>query len=140
MKRICILLAVLSAVGGSSLALAAGRPKDGRYSGEIGPGFPMHFTVSADGTLITGLVLGYESTCLPGAGNVAPLFHFSTLKIKGDKFTGASTERSGPGSFDALHISGSFSGRKVTGKVSSSAAIKSLGSCKEAEPFTASAK
>ena len=140
MKRACLFITCLTLACGPSPAMAAGRPKDGRYSGEIGPGYPMNFRVSANGTLITGLVLGYEATCQPGAGSVAPLFHFATLRIKGGKFSGASTDHFGKGDMDALKISGTFNGHKVAGRVSSAASIRSLGTCRESEPFTAGPK
>lgn len=140
-RLVSLLLAGLVLACGPSLALASGSPKDGRYSGEIGPGYPINFRVSANGTVISGLVLGFDETCQPGApAEVAPLFHFKTLKIKAGKFSGSSVDHFSKTATDALRISGNLSGRKATGKVTSSSTIKSLGSCTQSEPFTATAK
>ncbi|HEY5318128.1 MAG TPA: hypothetical protein VIJ20_09110 [Solirubrobacteraceae bacterium] len=124
------------------LASAAGRGpvKGAKYSGSVGPGYPMSFKVSANGKDVDDLVVAFEETCGPGAGSVAPKFHYATLAISGGKFSGASTDHFGKTTSDRLHISGTFSGHDATGKVSVLAKIKSLPNCTQTEPFTAKAK
>jgi len=100
----------------------------------------LRFRVSADGKAVDDLVVAFESTCQPGAGSTAPKFHFLTLAIKHGTFAGTSTDNFGKGESDKVHISGSFSGRDATGKVSDLAHIKSLPNCTDRSPFTAKAK
>jgi hypothetical protein len=111
-----------------------------RYSATIGPGYPMSFRVSAGGTEVTNLVVSFEETCNGAAGDTPPKFHFGTLSIRGGRFSGRDTDHFGSTVSDGLYISGRFSGRKATGKVSDTSKIKSLPSCTETEPFTATVK
>jgi hypothetical protein len=139
-RIISLLLGGLVLACGPSLALASGPPKDGHYSGEIGPGYPINFSVSANGTVISGLVVGFEETCNGAGPTTAPLFHFNTLQIKMGKFSGSSTDHFGKKASDALRISGAFSDGKATGKLTDTSKITSLPTCTESEPFTAKTK
>ncbi|MGO9322779.1 MAG: hypothetical protein ACLQBY_18525 [Solirubrobacteraceae bacterium] len=132
--------AVLVLAGAPVLAMAAGSVRDGHYSGFVGPGYPISFQVTSNGTIVKSLVVAFEATCSPGAGQTAPLFHFKTLAVKDGKFSGASTDHFGNTVSDALRISGSLSGAKATGKVTDTSNIKSLPSCTQSEPFTAKVK
>jgi hypothetical protein len=85
------------------------------------------------------LSVHFEATCLPGAGSVAPAFPFNTLTIKHGAFAGDSSLTT-PGSSMSIRLEGSFDGTKATGKVIGRESIKSLGSCKQTEPFTAHVK
>lgn len=100
----------------------------------------MNFSVNAASSSIDHLVLGFDETCNGAPANVAPLFHFKTLAITEGKFSGAATDHFGKTVSDALVVSGSFSDGKATGKVTSRSYIKSLGTCTQSEPFTASLK
>jgi hypothetical protein len=135
-------VAALLLTGAPVLALAAsgGPVKGTKYSGSVGPGYPMSFKVSANGKEVDALVVAFEETCSPGAGSVAPKFHYDTLAINGGKFSGTSTDHFGKTVSDKLHISGSFSGRDVTGKVTDLSHIKSLPNCTQTEPFTGKAR
>jgi len=135
-----LVLAVLALASVAVPAIASGGVRDGHYSGFVGPGYPIHFQVSSNGTVVKDLVVAFEATCSPGASQTAPLFHFKTLEVKDGKFSGASTDHFGTTVSDALRISGSFSGAKATGKVSDRSSIKSLPSCTQTEPFTAKLK
>jgi hypothetical protein len=111
-----------------------------RYSGTVGPGYPISFRVSADGTEVTDLSVADEETCNGSAGSTAPKFRFGTLVIRGGKFSGHDTGHFGSTVSEGLHISGSFNGREATGKVSDTSKIKSLPTCTQTEDFTAKAK
>jgi hypothetical protein len=142
--RFAPLLAALIGFAASpilAVASAAGEHvKSGSYAGTVGPGYPLSFRVSANGTEVSDLVLGFDESCNGAPAETAPLFHFKTLKIEGGKFSGSSIDHFGTTVSDSLHISGRFSGSEVTGKVTDTSAIKSLPSCTESEPFTAKAK
>jgi len=133
-------LAVALLVPAGALAAGGGPVKNAKYSGSVGPGYPMTFKVSASGKTVDDLVVAFEETCSPGAGSVAPKFHYGTLAITGGKFSGTSTDQFGKTVSDRLHISGSFSGRDASGKVTDLAKIKSLPNCTQTEPFTAKVK
>jgi hypothetical protein len=141
-RSISVIGAVIAAALAPTPAVAAGGGpvKGGRYAGLVGPGYPISFRISAKGTTVEDLVVGFEETCNGAAGDTAPLFHFKALVISGGKFTGSSTDRFGKTASDALRISGSFNGRKAIGKVSDLSKIKSLPSCTQSEPFIAKAK
>lgn len=139
LTALALALAALAAV--PVLALAAGGPvKGAKYSGSVGPGYPMTFKVSASGKHVDDLVVAFEETCSPGAGDTPPKFDYDTLAITGGKFSGTSTDHFGKNESDRLHISGSFSGRDATGKVTDLSHIKSLPNCTQSEGFTAKAK
>jgi len=140
LASLAVALLALASLPIVALAAGGGPVKGARYSGSVGPGYPMSFKVSADGKAVDDLVVAYDETCSPGAGDEAPKFHYNTLSIKNGKFSGESTDHFGKTVSDALHISGSFSGRDATGKVSDLSKIKSLPNCTQTEPFTAKAK
>jgi hypothetical protein len=136
-------LAVLAFAVAAAIAAAdagSGPVKGARYKGFTGPGYPMSFRVSANGQEIDDLVVAIEATCLPGAGSVAPKFDFKTLSVTHGKFSGSTDDPGDGGASNDLKIKGTFDGRKASGSVTDRAAIKSIGSCTETEPFTASAK
>ncbi len=137
--RLPALLVTLLALAGASVASAAGGVKDGSYSGTVGPGYPLSFKVVAHGTKVEDLVLGLDVDCNGAPAEPAPLYHFGTLAIKGDKLTGSTSDES-DGSGDDLHVSATFSGAHLTGKVTVEQSIKSLGSCTEADTLTAKLK
>ena len=125
-----------------SARAGGGEVHHAKYSGFIGPGYPINFRVSANGKAVVGLVLSYELTTCPGggAGNKAPTFHLKTLEIKSGSFSGALTDHSGPGDSFMLRISGTFFGRVATGHVSATQRITGVPTCTASEPFTARAK
>lgn len=123
-----------------SVQLAGGQAKAATYSGTSGPGYPLHFRISANGDAVEGLVVAFEETCTPGAGETAPLFHFGTLAIKAGKFSGTAVDGAGTTVTNTLRINGVFFGRTAAGTVTDTAVIKSLSPCTETSPFTAQAK
>lgn len=131
---------VLVVVPVLAIAAGGGAVKGARYSGTVGPGYPMSFKVSANGAEVTDLVVAFEETCNGAAGSIPPKFHFGTLAIRSGRFSGRDTDHFGSKVSDGLHITGSFRGRKATGKVSDTSKIKSLPTCTQTEPFTAKAK
>jgi hypothetical protein len=122
------------------VAAGGGPVRDGHYAGLVGPGYPISFRISAQGTTVEDLVVGFDETCNGAPALTAPLFHFKALEISAGKFSGSSTDSFGKTASDVLHISASFSGRKASGKVSDLSKIKSLKSCTQSEPFTAKVK
>ncbi len=135
-----LVLTVLALAGSSSLALASGTARDGEYSGFVGPGYPISFRVEANGTLVKNLDVSIEATCQPGAGDVAPTYHFGEARIEHDKFSGSASRGFGTSVSDAVHISATLSDGKATGEVSDREAITSLPTCTDTEPFTAKLK
>ncbi len=135
-----LLFALLALATVPVLALAAERVKDGAYSGSVGPGYPLSFKVGAHGTEVEDLVLGLDAGCNGAPAEPAPLYHFGTLKLKDDKLSGSTSRNFGPTVTDALHITGTFSGEELSGKVTVDQSIKSLGSCTEADTFKAKLK
>lgn len=123
-----------------SAQLAGGQARGTAYRGSSGPGYPLHFRVSANGKSIDGLIVSYLETCTPGAGNTAPQFRFGTLAIRAGTFSGSAVDHLGSTVTNTLRINGSFFGRTVTGTVSDTAVIKSLQPCTQTSPFTAKAK
>jgi hypothetical protein len=140
--RLCalVMFALLALAALPVLALGAEHVEDGSYSGSVGPGYPLSFKVAAHGTEVEDLVLGFDAGCNGAPANVAPLFHFGTLKLKDDKLSGSTSHSFGSTVTDALHINGAFSGNHVSGKVTVDQSITSLGSCTEADTFTAKLK
>jgi hypothetical protein len=140
--RLCaiVLFAMLALAALPVLALAAERVKDGSYSGSVGPGYPLSFKVTAHGTEVEDLMLGLDVGCNGAPADVAPLYHFGTLKLKDGKLSGSTSRAFGPTVTDAVHISGEFKGDDVSGKVTADQSITSLGSCTEADTFTAKLK
>jgi hypothetical protein len=142
-RRAALLAAVMLAGGCPAVALAAsagGPVKGARYAGYIGPGYPMSFRVSANGDAVVDLVVAFDETCSAGAGNTAPKFDYGTLAIKHGGFSGNTIDHFGTTVSDSLRITGHFSSREATGKVTDLATIKSLGSCTQSEPFIAKVK
>jgi hypothetical protein len=141
-RSIFVIAAVFALAAIPALALAAGGGpvKGGRYSGLVGPGYPISFRISARGGTVEDLVVGFDETCNGAPAETAPLFHFKALAISGGRFSGSSTDHFGKTVSDALRISGTFEGREATGKVSDLSKIKSLPSCTQTEPFTAKVK
>jgi hypothetical protein len=137
-------LAVLVALGCAAATASAtgvkGPVKGAKYSGSVGPGYPMSFRVSANGKQIDDLVVSFEETCSPGAGSVAPKFRFRTLTISRREFSGSTTDHFGKTESDGLKIKGTFDGPKASGKLTDKSHIKSLPNCSQTEPFTATAK
>jgi len=135
-----VVVSLLACAGVSFAAVgsSAGAPvQDGKYVGLVGPGYPIHFQVSANGTVVNDLVVGFDETCNGAPALTAPLFDFKSLRIEAGRFSGSTTDHFGKTVSDALHITASFDGRNVTGKVADTSAIKSLKSCTQTEPFTA---
>ncbi len=130
--------ALLVGVSGAG-ATGGGPVKNGRYAGEVGPGWPISFRVSADGTKVEQLVAAFDAGCNGGAPTVAPKFHFGSLEIRDGRFSGRTSDSFGTKVSDVLHISGTFAGHTVTGKISDTSNIASLPSCTETSPFTATA-
>jgi hypothetical protein len=123
-----------------SAQLAGGQARGTAYRGTSGPGYPLHFRVSANGGSIDGLVVSFEATCAPGAGNTAPQFHFGTLAIRAGSFSGTAVLGAGSTVTNTVRISGTFFGRTVTGTVSDREAIKSIPPCTDTSPFIAKAR
>jgi hypothetical protein len=124
-----------------SARAGGGQVDHAKYSGAIGPGYPINLRVSADGKAVDGLVLGYEVTTCGGApSNTAPTFHIGRLEIRSGSFTRTASDHFGPGDPVSLRISGTFFGRVATGQVTATQHITSLPTCTESEDFTAKAR
>jgi hypothetical protein len=123
-----------------SAQLAGGQAKGTTYTGTSGPGYPLHFRISANGKAVDDLVVSFEETCTPGAGNTAPQFDFGTLAIRAGRFSGTAVDHSGSTVTNTLRINGSFFGRTAAGTVSDRAVITSLQPCTETSSFTATAR
>jgi hypothetical protein len=119
-------------------AASASPVKGATYSGSVGPGYPLSFRVSANGRSVDSLAAGSEPECVPGPVS-APVYHFPTMAIKGDSFSG-DTSKTGPTQSMTLEITGHFAGKTVSGKVVEKLKIKSLPSCTNTLTFTATAK
>ncbi len=116
---------------------AGGQVKNASYSGAVGPGYPISFRISASGNMVDDLRVAIEATCQPGAGSVAPVYDFTSLRITSGTFSGGVSAADGSTVSNSVHISGTFFGRIVVGEVSDLAHIKSLPDCTDTEPFTA---
>ncbi len=135
-----VLTAALFIVSTFTATIAAASspvPKDAKYAGEVGPGFLMHFDVTDHGSEVSKLVVSFEATCDPGAGDVAPDFDFKTLEIHDGSFSGATSRSFGPTVSDFLRIEGKFKDNGFSGDVTDTQRITSLPSCTETEPFSA---
>jgi hypothetical protein len=119
---------------------AGGQAKNTRYSGTVGPGYPISFHVSTDGHELDDVAVGIEATCQPGAGDVAPVYDFKTLRITAGTFSGSVLAQHGPTVSDLVRVSGTFFGRSAVGEVTDLSHIKSLPDCTDSEPFTATAR
>jgi hypothetical protein len=122
----------------ATTAVASGsKPADAKYAGDTGPGYPMHFVVIDNGSRVSKLIVAFEATCDPGAGDVAPDFDFGTLIIHDGTFSGATSRTFGPTVSDFLRIDGKFKDGKFAGKVIDTERITSLPTCTQSEPFSA---
>jgi hypothetical protein len=142
LARATLFAAVIAALAlpSTGVALAGGSITSGSYKGEIGPGYPMTFKVSSSGSSIEDLVVAFDETCNGAPPNTPPKFHFTTLSVTDGKFSGASSGDFGTTFTDTLEIKGTVSDDKVSGTVTSKSWIKSLGSCTQTEPFSATPK
>lgn len=119
---------------------AGGQAANTKYSGTVGPGYPISFRVSATGKEVEDLTVAIEATCQPGAGDIAPVYDFKTLNITSGRFSGSVFAQRGSTVSDLVRISGTFFGRTAVGEVADLSHIKSLPDCTTSEPFTATAK
>ncbi len=120
---------------------SGGQVDRAKYSGTIGPGFPISFRVSANGRAVDSLVLHYEvTTCGGPPGDSPPAYSFKALAITSGSFSGAVSSRPPSGASVSIRISGTFFGRVVTGKVTATQRLTSFPTCTETETFTAKAK
>jgi hypothetical protein len=129
------------AVGAAQASAAPGKPDPGRYTGNIGAGFPVHFVVSSSGKTITGLTTDFEGTvnCGPPADD-PPYFHFPTLTIDDGAFKGTTVEDAGSDIAPVYTIKGHFTtpGRaEGTIHVSFSFPHNALPPCNETDSFSA---
>ena len=90
-------------------------------------------------TRLEDLAVGIEATCQPGAGSVAPVYDFKTLRITSGTFSGSVFAQHGSTVSDSVRITGTFFGRIAVGEVSDLSHIKSLPDCTDTEPFVATA-
>ena len=118
---------------------AGGQAENAKYSGTVGPGYPINFRVSPNGNAVEDLAVGIEATCQPGAGSIAPVYHFKTLRITAGTFSGSLLAQHGSTVSDSVRISGTFFGRTAVGEVTDLSHIESLPDCTNSEPFTATA-
>jgi hypothetical protein len=131
-------LILVLVLGTAAVAASAGQPiKGGHYHGSVGPGWPLHFSVSKDGKTVESLVAGFDPGCAGGAPNVAPLFHFAPLAIHDGGFSGTTTRHFGSTVTQTVHFVGHFDGHKASGKVTDRLVITSLKPCTEPADFTA---
>jgi hypothetical protein len=137
-RNLAAALVVTTLLFTASAAVASGaRPRDAKYAGETGPGYPMHFDVIDNGSQVSKLVVAFEATCDPGAGDVAPTYDFGTLTIHDGNFSGATNREFGPTVSDSIRIEGKFKDDRFTGDVIDTQRITSLPTCTQSEPFTA---
>ncbi|MGO9975100.1 MAG: hypothetical protein ACLP01_20320 [Solirubrobacteraceae bacterium] len=118
---------------------AGGQAKNAKYSGTVGPGYPINFRVSANDNAVEDLAVAIEATCQPGAGSIAPVYDFKTLRITSGTFSGSVFAQHGSTVSDLVRISGTFFGRVAVGAVTDLSHITSLPDCTNSEPFTATA-
>ncbi len=118
---------------------AGGQAKNAKYSGTVGPGYPLNFRVSANGNAVEDLAVGIEATCQPGAASIAPVYDFKTLSITSGTFSGSVFAQHGSTVSDLVRIRGTFFGRIAVGEVTDLSHITSLPDCTNSEPFTATA-
>lgn len=131
-----LLLLSVSVAAGSGSGKSV---KQGHYVGTVGPGWPISFSVSANGKTVEHLVAGFDPGCNGPPANSPTMFHFGVLAIRKGKFSGHALDNFGKKVSESLRITGSISGHMATGKVSDSSHIASLPNCTEMSGFTASA-
>jgi hypothetical protein len=120
--------------------LAGGEVKDLKYSGSSGPGYPISFRVSGRGKSVDDLVVLFDETCTPGAGNSDETFRFGPVKIVAGHFSTSTDTVGSAGTTESLSVKGEFFGRTAVGTVSDHVTITSLTPCTETVPFMATGK
>ncbi len=123
-----------------TVKLAGGEVKNLKYSGSSGPGFPLRFRVSGNGKFVDNLVVLFDETCTPGAGNSDATFKFARVKIVAGHFSTPTDTIGGGGVTESLSVKGEFFGRTAVGTVSDHVTITSLTPCTETVPFMATGK
>ena len=123
-----------------TVELAGGEVKDLKYSGSSGPGYPLSFRVSGNGKFVDDLVVLFDETCTPGAGNSDTTFKFARVKIVSGHFSTPTDNVGGAGVTESLSVKGEFFGRTAVGTVSDHVTITSLTPCTETVPFMATGK
>ncbi|HEU0251332.1 MAG TPA: hypothetical protein VFR48_11470 [Solirubrobacteraceae bacterium] len=125
---------------GAAAGAGSGKPvKKGHYTGAVGPGWPISFSVSSDGEKVEHLVAGFDAGCNGPAGDTPTMFHFGALAIHNGSFSGKALDDFGKKVSETLRITGSFSARTAKGHVSDTSHITSLPNCTESSSFTATA-
>lgn len=123
-----------------TVKLAGGEVKDLKYSGSSGPGYPLSFRVSGNGKFVDDLVVLFDETCTPGAGNSDETFKFGRVRIVSGRFSTSADTVGGAGTEESLSVKGEFFGRTAVGTVSDHVTITSLTPCTETVPFMATGK
>jgi hypothetical protein len=148
---LCLLTAVLAAgaigptvagAAGSSHASPAAKkvvPKDGRYTGFVGPD-TIHFRVTSDGKKITDLVTTYNPAANCSIPTDDQTESFRTLAIHDGSFKGSTADviPSG-GTPQHFSIAGHFvSDTRADGTIHGHLVVTSLPPCNDHEPFRVS--
>lgn len=120
--------------------LAGGEVKDLKYSGSSGPGFPLSFRVSGSGGFVDNLVVLFDETCTPGAGNSDETFKFGPVRVVSGRFSTPLDVEGGGGVSESLSVKGEFFGLTAVGTVTDHVTITSLSPCTETVPFMATGK
>jgi hypothetical protein len=120
--------------------LPGGEVKDLKYSGSSGPGFPLSFRVSGSGKSVDDLVVLFDETCTPGAGNSDETFKFGPVRIVSGRFSTSADTVGGAGTEQSLSAKGEFFGRTAVGTVTDHVTITSLTPCTETVPLMATGK
>jgi hypothetical protein len=123
-----------------TVQLAGGEVKDLKYSGSSGPGYPISFRVSGNGKSVDDLVVLFDETCTPGAGNSDDTFRFGPVRVVSGRFSTSADTVGSAGTEESLSVKGEFFGRTAVGTVSDHVTITSLTPCTEAVPFMATGK
>jgi hypothetical protein len=123
-----------------TVQLAGGEVKDLKYSGSSGPGYPLSFRVSGNGKSVDDLVVLFDETCTPGAGNSDETFKFGPVRIVSGRFSTSVDTVGGAGTKESLSVKGEFFGRTAVGTVSDHVTITSLTPCTETVSFMATGK
>jgi hypothetical protein len=136
-RRLCILTAV---VAGNSTAHPAAKkivPKDGRYTGFVGPD-TIHFKVTSDGRRIVDLVTTYNPAANCSIPTADQTESFGTVNIDGGSFKGSTSDviPSG-GTPQHFSIDGHFvSDTRAEGTIHGHLVVTSLPPCNDHQPFT----
>jgi hypothetical protein len=146
LAAVLVLTAAIGALGAAAVAKTshhgAVQPRTGKFSGFIGPGSRLSFTVSSRGTRITKLRSNFEGTvnCGPPANNPAS-FGFPELEIHHGQFSGATTVHYPSGLTPRFKISGHFttpSKASGTMNVHFTFPHNALPPCNQTSPFSVS--